>query len=193
MARGEIRSPWDAILAEAGIGTHIGQLYWNDRRLLRALTVFVYSGLDRGDAVLLVMIPEHQNELLRRMARDPRRIEEPERPGQLAFIDAERLLEEILVDGVPVPELFEDRIRDRIAAARQRSATGKVRIFGETVGLLWQTDLPAAIRLAEICHELTIREPVAVFCAYRVAPREGGVQPDFPEELANLHSHLIPV
>ena len=191
MARVEVRSPWDAVLADAGIGAHIGQLYWRDRRLLRALSVFVYSGLDRGDAVLLVMQPEHQNQLLRRMARDP--LEEPERPGQLAFVDAERLLEEILVDGTPVPELFEDRLRDRIAAARQRSATGKVRVFGETVDLLWRTDLPAAVRLAEVWHELTIREPVAVFCAYRVAPGEGGVQPDFPQQLAVLHSHLIPV
>lgn len=193
MARVDVRSPWDAVVAEAGIGSLIGQLYWSEPRLLQTLTIFVNSGLDDGDALLLVMTPEHQNELLRRMAHDPLRIEEPERPGQLAFVDAERLVEEILVDGVPVRELFETRLRSRIATARQRSASGKVRIFGETLDLLWRTDLDAAVCLAEIWHQLAVHEPVAILCAYRMAPKEGGLQPDFPEQLANLHSHLIPV
>ena len=140
-----------------------------------------------------MMLPEHQHQLLRRMARDPLRIEEPERPGQLAFVDAERLLEEIAVDGIPVPELFEHGLRSRVAAARGRSASGKVRVFEEAVDLLWRTDLDAAVRMAEIRHELAVHEPVAILCAYRVAPKDGGFQPDFPEQLANLHSHLIPV
>lgn len=139
------------------------------------------------------MLPEHQNELLRRMARDPMRIEEPERPGQLAFVDAERVLDEILEAGVLAPKAFESQLRARVAAARRRSASGKVRVFDETVDLVRQRDLAAAVRLMEICRELAAQEPVSIVCSYRVAPRAGGVQPEFPEELAGLHSHLIPL
>lgn len=137
------------------------------------------------------MVPEHQNELLRRMARDPIRLEEPERPGQLAFVDAERVLDEILAEGVRAPKAFENQLRTRVAAAQRRSASGKVRIFDETVDLVRQRDLAAAVRLVEICRDLAASEPVAIVCAYRVAPAAGRVQPEFPEELAGLHSHLI--
>lgn len=139
------------------------------------------------------MVPEHQNQLLRRMARDPMRIEEPERPGQLAFVDAERVLGEILDEGVLAPAAFESQLRSRVAAAQRRSASGKVRVVDETVDLVRRRDLAAAVRVMEICRELASHEPVSFLCAYRVAPKAGGVQPDFPEALAGLHSHLIPL
>jgi PAS domain S-box-containing protein len=60
-------------------------------------------------------------------------------------------------------------------------------VFGEMVDLLWQSNLPAAIRLEHLWNELLEESNVSLFCAYAA----NHVHDHFPTALRTPHSHII--
>ena len=87
--------------------------------------------------------------------------------GLLRFIDADAMLDELLVDGAP------DRARfsAHVGTALEQAGAGDVlvRAYGEMVDILWRDGREsAALRLEEMWNELTTGRRFSLLCAYRM-------------------------
>ena len=112
--------------------------------------------------------------------------------GQLTVRDASETLSGFMVQELPDPLLFKTIIGSSIQKAAVCSRTGRVRVYGEMVNLLWRQNLPAAQRLEVLWNEVIQAHSISLFCAYHVDGDEAET-PAFPSDLRAAHSHLIPV
>ena len=99
-----------------------------------------------------------------------------QRPGAEHYValDAADTLSKITVDGQPDEARFTELIGPILKRATDRG-NGRVRIFGEMVGLLSANgEHEAAIRLEEIWNNFAKAHSFSLFCAYpmRAFPRE---------------------
>ena len=61
-----------------------------------------------------------------------------------------------------------------------------VRVFGEMVDLLWQSDARITQRIEELWNEVIEAHSVPLLCGYSLA----GIKPGtFPQALVDCHSH----
>lgn len=188
-----VNSKWDDVLLNPAAGEHIVQLYWNQLRLIHAVTLFAIQGFERGEALVLVLTPGLRLDLERRLEREGWDVPHLEQSSQLTFLDAESMLAEFMVDGMPDPKFFAHAIGKRIAAVRGDGRWTRIRAFGEMVNLLWDTNLPATIRLEELWNQLVAKESLTLFCAYCVREKDNEGRKRFPSALQHAHTHLIPV
>jgi hypothetical protein len=175
-------------LAEPLTRDHFVQTYVQSRDLVDSLAVFAGAGLGKGDAVVVVARPGHAKALEDRLAADAFDVKDLEDWGQLRILDAVGVLEEFMVAGRPDRERFRAICTGLIAKARVCSRTGRVRIYGEMVDVLWQQgNVAAASQLEAYWNEIIHAFCIPLFCAYRVAG-----DCTLPEELSRAHSHVIP-
>lgn len=189
----KVSSKWDAVLLDPAEGEHIVQLYWNQLRLIHAVSLFAIQGFERGEALVLVLTPGLRLDLEQRLSREGWDVAYLEETSQLTFLDAETMLSEFMVDGMPDSKFFSNAIGKRIAAVRGDGRWTRIRAFGEMVNLLWDTNLPATIRLEELWNELVAKESLTLFCAYSVSENGNSGRKEFPAALQHAHTHLIPV
>lgn len=182
---------WPQILEAADPKGHVLQLYGDDDQLLiRHVASYVVSGLRLGAGVLMVATAEHTRGVLRRL-RD-HGVDAPAAlgKGRLRIRDAGATLDSFLVDGRPDQDRFDAVIEPEVAEARNCSVSGRVRVFGEMVGLLWMKGEHAgAMVLEEYWNRLLTREKVNLFCAYPVNALEGGLEPADLYGLMTAHTH----
>lgn len=189
----KVSSKWDDVLLNPSAGEHIVQLYWNQLRLIHAVSLFAIQGFERGEALVLVLTPGLRLDLEQRLDREGWDVAHLEETGQLTFLDAEAMLAEFMVDGMPDPKFFARAIGKRIVAVRGDGRWTRIRAFGEMVNLLWDTNLPATIRLEELWNDLVVKESLTLFCAYCVRESDSDGRKRFPGVLQHAHTHLIPV
>ena len=188
-----VNSKWDDVLLNPGAGEHIVQLYWNQLRLIHAVSLFAIQGFERGEALVMVLTPGLRVDLEQRLHREGWDVAHLEETSQLTFLDAESMLAEFMVDGMPDAKFFADAVGKRIVAVRGDGRWTRIRAFGEMVNLLWDTNLPATIRLEELWNELVAKESLTLFCAYCVRENDSDGRKGFPSVLQHAHTHLIPV
>ena len=95
------------------------------------------------------------------------------------------------MDGVIDEGLFRrivDRLILKARSSNGKGCSGQVRIFGEMVSLLWNTNLPAATRLEELSNQVIDAHSVSLRCTY---PLNGLARDAFPERLLACHSHSV--
>jgi hypothetical protein len=94
-----------------------------------------------------------------------------------------------MVDGMPNKDLFHSAVGKMIASARAstgKGPAGRVRVFGEMVSLLWNSNLGATISLEHMWNEIIERHHVPLMCTYALNGRE-----DLDEVLDALHTHSL--
>lgn len=167
---------------------HFVQFYETDEFLLDSLHGFISTGLDAGDACIVVTTKAHREGLEERLKAKGLDLARHE----YISLDALETLSKFMVDGLPEPERFAAVIGSVIArAAKSRS---RVRIFGEMVALLWiEGNQAAAIRLEELWNELrNTTHPFTLFCAYSMHNFDGKVHGVPFTEICKQHSQVIP-
>jgi PAS domain S-box-containing protein len=173
------------ILAERPPREHVAQVYSGDSVLMESLKMFTAQGLSRGEAVVLVLAPSHHDSLLHYLKTDGIDVDKGQRDGHLLLQDAASLLARFMVGEMPDGVLFKSTVGDLVANAV--ATHRRVRVFGEMVDLLWQSNLPAAIRLEHLWNELLEESNLSLFCAYSA----NHVHDHFPTALRTPHSHII--
>lgn len=149
---------------------HVVQLYGSDEGLLtRTVCQFLAEGLSRGDGLVLVATPQHTEAFASGLAECgldvPRIVSE----GRLAVLDAETMLDRLMVDGMPDPQRFDEAIVPELKSVRRRSGSAVVTAYGEMVGILWSAgQVAAAERLEALWNAMLELGGLRLFCAYAI-------------------------
>jgi hypothetical protein len=140
-------SSWTELLDRAEPGEHVVQLYGADEQLLaRNVSRYLAEGLKRGDGLILIATRPHADAILGQLRDTRPEVASALREGRLVSLDSAATLARFMCDGQPDRAMFETVIGGVLQEVRARATSGKVRAFGEMVGLLWA----AGNRLAAI-------------------------------------------
>jgi hypothetical protein len=187
-------SPWEKLLERPHSGGHFVQLYEADEgALAKNVGHYLWEGLRRGDGVLIVVTPEHQELFSGQLESLGANLPALLASQQLIFLDAEETMAEFMVNGQPDWLRFEKAIRAAMRQVRPGKTAEGLRAYGEMVGILWKArQFAAAIRLEQLWNRLLEQSNFSLYCAYAIDI----FGKDF--EVANLdgvlctHTHLVP-
>jgi hypothetical protein len=164
-------SSWTELLAQAESGDHVVQLYGEDDQLLaRNVSRYLAEGIRRLDGLVVITTPEHTQAIARHLAEEGASPTlEAKREGRLVFLDARTTLDRILAKGRPDSALFDSVVGEAMREVRARSGSGRVRAFGEMVGLLWGEErYEEAEALERLWNTLLAGSDYSLYCAYRI-------------------------
>jgi hypothetical protein len=187
-----IQAPWKDLLVEPLARDHVVQLYQDERVFVEAVALFTGIALGKGDGVVLVATPAHLEAVEDRLEEKNLGVEDVKAWGQLTVKDASEVLSGFMVNDMPDTVLFKPIVGSMIQSAASAARSGRVRVYGEMVNLLWRQNLAAARRLEVLWNEVIQTHFISLFCAYNVGGNGEGCRP-FPLDLRAEHSHLIPV
>jgi signal transduction histidine kinase len=173
--------------------THVVQFYDDETFLFETVALFLRSGLEVGEAALMIARPRHLDGILQALGRAT--YESAADSNRLVLIDAEALLARLTVGD----ELVESFLTDALArvfasfAATPRAHPG-IRVFGEMVDLLWERGQPAAaIRLEELWCDIVSRHPqLSVVCSYSMRDFYKSDATSGFGDVCRLHTHVLP-
>lgn len=184
----KLQAPWNDWLAEPMSRDHLVHPYSDEQTLIEALAVYAGVGLGKGEAIVLVVTPEHAASLRARLQADGFDVEDLERWGQFRVLDASSVLASFLVDGLPSGQAFRALCAGLVAEARLGSRSGRIRVYGEMVDLLClRGQESAALALEMLWNEALDAHCIPLLCAYHV-PKGGSLS----DPLTQAHSHLVP-
>ncbi len=172
---------------------HIVYPYTNEAMIADAVSFYSAAGLSQNEAVVLIATPGHSNAIEQRLMADGFAPKKLKADGQLTVLDAEDTLGRLLVGRFPDAALFETMVGTTIDNARRTSSSGKVRLFGEMVSLLYAYDVTAAERLEELWNLAIDRYGVPVLCTYALDGPEPEAQRALSDSLVAAHSHCLPI
>jgi len=180
-----------SLLIEAPVNRHFAQLHRDPQALTEAVTLFLQTGLRRGNGVVMIASREHTDLFmagLREEGLDPGVFL---KSGQLELHDAEWTLRKFMRNDMPDWEDF----RRSLAAMFERVRAfgrGTTRAYGEMVDLLWhEGKQDAAIRLEEYWNELARLYPFSLFCGYLLDVHHEHTYSGRLEEIGRTHSDII--
>lgn len=162
---------------------HVVQFYQFDETLIEAVSTYLKTGLDRGEACLVMATPEHRRMLEEDLQADSIDLALAQARGDYLALDAWKLIPKLLHHGLPDAERFTSIIGEQIA--HMTCGRRRVRVFGELVTLLWGAgNQQAAIELEKLWNELQqTRNAFSLFCAYAMH--------DLGDEVCNASLTLI--
>jgi DNA-binding NarL/FixJ family response regulator len=150
--------------------------YSDDAVLLDRVTHFIAVALKAGDAAIVFATKSHRDSLLQRLKAEGVDTDGALHQGTYISLDATDTLSAIMVNGLPDPVRFFERIGGSIEAAARavQSEAPRVVVFGEAVALL-QTEgnADAAIHFEQLGNELPKTHKVDILCAYSLSSFHG--------------------
>jgi hypothetical protein len=175
------------LVSQPGPHDHFVQLYQELGALAQAVAGYIGTGLERGEAGIVIATASHRAAFLSRVRNAAQAVNE----GRLRVLDAEETLGRFMANGMPQWQPFRETIGGLIADLRLRYPT--VRAYGEMVDVLWQRgEREAALRVEEYWNELGRLQTFSLFCAYQMDPLDSASYGGPLESVCRVHSHLIP-
>jgi len=179
-----------AILAHPHPCGHIVYPYTDENLVGQAVCLFASAGIRDGDGVILIMSADHCEPIKLRLHIEGYNVAAYERSGQLTCVTSQDLLAKFMINGTLHEDLFRDTIGALIDSAKASVSNGhpgRVRVFGEMVSQLRDTDLMATTRLEELWNEAINEHSVSLLCTYALHNADDHI----PKALIDLHSHSI--
>lgn len=167
---------------------HAVRFYEDSQSLACVVARFIIEGLSADAPAIIITTPEHRDVILEALARSVD-VERLTRQGDLVALDAEEALEELMVDGMPAREPFEEIVLPLIDKAVGSRKDCVVRLYGDMVDVLWKRGREAAaIRLEVVWNQLSGKRNVSTLCGYSIGNlyREGSF-----ERICREHTHTV--
>ena len=183
--------PWDHLLRTPFPCDHIIQLYTDEEVLLRALERFAGSGLEQGEAVIVIATAEHLAALTKRLIAGGQKLPINIAEGAFITLDAERCLARFMRNGLPDRAAFRavvEPVLDRLKTA----GYGRIRLFGEMVNLIWRHNGPGTVQLEELWNDVIAEHQVCLLCAYHVEAADAEGKRGLLHRISRCHSHSFP-
>jgi hypothetical protein len=172
---------------------HGVQLYANETFLSESVGRFLGDGLLAGESAIVVATPGHVEQFNSRLEALGLDVAKLTLGRQYVTLDAADLLSKFLVNGWPDASLFEGTIGTLIRRSAAARPGYRIRVFGEMVWLLWETEQQAAVlRLEELWNRLLQAHPFDLFCAYPMGAFRSKVSADAFLKICAEHSHVLP-
>jgi signal transduction histidine kinase/FixJ family two-component response regulator len=173
-----------------GAAPHVVQFYDDDGALLDSLARFVRAGFAAGEAAVIVATAPHRRRLAERLREAGCDLEGALAAGRYTTVDAAETLERLMVDGMPDAGRFRETVGALLARAGRG---GRLRVFGEMVGLLLtEGHVDATIRLEQLWNELQAERGLELLCACPIG-RLGAPALQKPiEAICAEHSAVVP-
>lgn len=173
-----------------GTRRHFVQFYPDDATLVDAVANFIGDGLAAGAAAVVIATSDHLDSLARRWTSRGIDLALAHSTGAYVPLDAQRMLDSVLLDGWPDATRFASTMTPLVAAAASRGS--RVVMFGEMVALLWSSGRQdAAVRLEELWNELSNEREFALLCGYSMTQMASGPWKAAGDACAS-HSHALP-
>ena len=169
---------------------HIVYPYTDEGLVGQAVALFASAGLRDREGVILIMSADHFESIKLRLQLEGFSAEFYEGSGQLICVTAEDLLATFILSGELDEELFKSTIGhliERAKATVPNERPRKVRVFGEMVSQLRNSDMVATTRLEELWDEVIKEHSVALLCTYALHNADD----QLPDHLIAIHSHNI--
>ena len=180
-----------ALLIEAPVNRHFAQLHRDPQALTDAVTLYLQTGLRRGNGVVVIATPVHTDLFLTRLREDDFDTAKFIKSGQLELHDAELTLRKFMQHDVPDWEDF----RRAVGAVFERVRAfgrGTTRAYGEMVNVLWhEGKQDAAIRVEEYWNDLARLYPFSLFCSYMLDVHHDHSYNGPLEEIGRTHSDIL--
>lgn len=180
-----------ALLIEAPVNRHFAQLHRDPQALTDAVSLFLETGLRRGNSVVVVAVREHTELFLQRLRENELDPKSLRKAGQLEMLDAETVMAQFMRNGAPDWPEFRRTVGSILDRVRT-NGRGTTRVYGEMVNVLWQQGhTHAAIRLEEFWNELARIYPFSLFCSYMLDAHHNDCYVGPIEEIGRTHSDIL--
>ena len=177
------------LLREAPVGRHFAQLHKDSQALANSVSIFVTSGLRRGDGVVLVAPASRNNMYLSPLSSEER--QGYLRTGQLALFDSQAMLNRIMLGGMPEWAEFRATVGPVIEKAKLCGGPN-TRVYGEMVNDLWRAgNTAAAIQLEEYWNQLARIYKFCLFCGYQMDSLDDRSYTAPLAEIGRTHSDIL--
>ena len=167
---------------------HAVCFYEDGPSLARAVAPFIGEGLMVNQAAVIVATASHGASIRAELTAMGVNSQEQIDQGGLLMVDADEVLNRLMVDGQPDPERFANTINpivDKVAGSGKRL----VRIYGEMVDVLWSSGREdAALSLEILWHQLIAGRKCSLLCGYS----SGVCQGEGFNTICDRHTHVVP-
>ena len=143
--------------------------YSDDTVLLDRVSHFIAEALKAGHAAIVLATKSHRHSLLQRLKAEGLDTDRALHQGTYISLDAADTLSAIMVNDLPDPVRFLERIGAFIEAGARaaKSEEPRIVVFGEAVALLQaEGKADAAIRLEQLWNEVGRTFGLDIFCGY---------------------------
>lgn len=179
-----------SLLVEAPPGRHFAQFHCDRETLVESVFAFLEAGLRRGNSVLVIAAPAQVERLFDRLAASKFHTKSLGNSGQLAVLASDRVLEEIVAQGVP--EWTEFRAALAPVLSRLQPFGRGVRVYSELAATLWESgNTEAAVRLEDFWNALSGTYPFSLYCGYTMNTQSEHAYAGPLEELGRTHSEIL--
>jgi hypothetical protein len=147
---------------------HSVHFYDTHQALIDRLRGIVTSGLNSGNAVLIVATENHRTQLVEALEQNGMNVEAAIRDERFIMSDAGETLSMFMVGGFPDPALFVAAMGNLLVSTKKSAdkAQGLV-VFGEMVALLWdEGNQNGAHALERLWNALLNEKAFHLHCAY---------------------------
>jgi len=183
--------PVSPLLLDAPVNRHFAQLHRDAEALTDAVTLYVQTGLRRGNSVVVIASPVHTDLFFTQLRADDLDPGPFLKSGQLELHDAELTLRKFMRNDMPDWEDFH-RAMAAIFERVRAFGRGTTRVYVEMVNLLWQEGKQdAAIRLEEYWNELARLYPFSLFCGFMLDVHHDQAYNGPLEEIGRTHSDIL--
>ena len=170
---------------------HVVQFYTKDESLIEGLCYFVRNAIRDGESAVLVVSESHRRELTRKLRDCGKDVAKALDDERCVVLDAAETLAKFMHGGEPDREKFVSVIGSIIDAARVKSRSNNVAVFGEMVAVLWaEKKYDAAITLEQFWNDLAKTRSFYLRCAYPASSFRD-VQPEWYSAVCHQHSSVI--
>jgi hypothetical protein len=184
--------PWQNLLAGPPPNSHIAQIYRDENFQTEAISLFIGSGLQQGEGVIVIATVPHKQSFAQQLYREGFDLNDAVRRGQLRLLDTDATLSKLIVNGMPDWQAFRENMGAVIEDMQQRYPA--TRVYGEMVDILWrQQNYDATIHLEQFWNELTKIYSFSLFCSYFIDNLAEESYDDPFECLCKTHTHIIPI
>lgn len=169
---------------------HLVQIYENDDVIMDALEGFSVSGINAGDAVIIIATKNRLERLNTKLLSLGYDLDTLIVTRQYIPLDANDTLKMFMKTGWPDETLFIQTVNSIISLARGTN-NRKVRAYDEMVAILWeQGHNGATVQLETLWHKFCSLETFCLFCAY---PKSGFTQDPKAsiEHICSTHTLIV--
>ncbi len=173
-----------------GSGTfHAVRFYKDSVELSRIVADFLAEGLAVTEPGLIIGTPTHRLQIVEQLHARGFDVQRLQDENRLFLLDADALLEQFMLNGMPDPGRFRGTIVPTIRTACGNRKDCTVRAYGEMVDVLWRKgQTVAATRLEMLWNDLAGTHDFSLLCGYAMGNfyKDADVQ-----DICGHHSHLV--